>query len=279
MGVYQTSIGHNFCTSEWLDIHYEAAKPEYESMLDLVGIKSGWHVLDAGCGNGNFINFIDRRVEQNGQISALDLAPENINIVKEKIGTATFSSKVTAHIGNVVSLPFKDNTFDAVWCAAVTQLYLTEEEVVKAMNEFKRVVKPGGVIAIKQYDGISSFYYPTPDITLLWKSIDVMDAYDKERWFVRPLEMQNFFKRNGLMDVMQKTILIERREPLNKPTKRYLEELIRVEEISWAKIEFLSKRDQKKWHSAFSKTSREYILNKDNFYWREGHVVTIGKVL
>lgn len=278
MDFYQTSTGHNFSTGEWLDLHYEAAKPEYESMIELVGIKSGWHVLDAGCGNGRFIDLIDKRVGSKGRISALDLALENIKLVNKRIASSAFSSKVTACVGDVTSLPFKDNEFDVVWCAAVTQLYLTEEQLIKAMNEFKRVVKPGGVIAIKQYDGISSFYYPMPDLTLLWRSIDVMVAFDKEKWFVHPLEMQGLFKKVGLKGVMQKTILIERRQPLEKQTKRYIEELIRVGEVSWAPIESLSKEDQKKWHSMLSKKSKKYVLKQPNFYWREGHIVVIGEV-
>src|SRR3712207_9247015 len=59
---------------------------------------------------------------------------------------------VDVRIGSVLDLPFADTTFDCVWCANVAQ-YLTGAEFTRAMAEFRRVTKPGGLVAVKDSDG------------------------------------------------------------------------------------------------------------------------------
>jgi arsenite methyltransferase len=47
-------------------------------MIRSVGIKPGWRVLDAGCGGGSFLPLLAELVGKDGNVSALDPAPENI---------------------------------------------------------------------------------------------------------------------------------------------------------------------------------------------------------
>ncbi len=47
---HTTSTGIASSTADWLDDHFELARPEYEAQLRAVGIRPGWRVLDAGCG-------------------------------------------------------------------------------------------------------------------------------------------------------------------------------------------------------------------------------------
>ncbi len=49
---HTTSTGIASSTTDWLDAHFEMARPEYEAQLRAVGIQPGWRVLDAACGGG-----------------------------------------------------------------------------------------------------------------------------------------------------------------------------------------------------------------------------------
>lgn len=275
MNKYETSTGHSFSTADWLNLHFEAAKPEYTQMVQHVGIQPGSEVLDAGCGNGRFIDVLDQEVGSKGRIVALDLAPENIEMVKERMRTQPYASEVTAVEGSVTTLPFERHSFDVVWCAAVTQ-YLQEQELVQSLKEFKRVLKPGGIVAIKEYDGSAAFFYPTGDVTLLWRSAEKMDPFDKERWLAHPLAMYDFVSQAGFAHVKQKTTLVERRAPLSPIEQQYIEEAIRTGQTSWSSLEKLSKKDQTQWEAILSEESKHYLLQQPNFYWREGHILTIG---
>src|SRR5215203_5486535 len=86
-----------------------------------------------------------------GQVTALDLAPENVAHVERLIQEGRCAAPVDVRIGSVLDLPFADATFDCVWCANVAQ-YLTEVEFTRVMGEFRRVTKPGGLVAVKDFD-------------------------------------------------------------------------------------------------------------------------------
>ena len=89
-------------------------------MIRSVGIKSGWGVLDAGCGGGSFLPLLAELVGSSGHISAYDLAPENIEMVDSLVENRQFPCAIETRIGNLTSLPYEDNRFDAIWCANIT---------------------------------------------------------------------------------------------------------------------------------------------------------------
>jgi 2-polyprenyl-3-methyl-5-hydroxy-6-metoxy-1,4-benzoquinol methylase len=61
-----TSTGHAQSSADWLDLHFEDCRPEYEAMLRSVGIAPGWRVLDAGCGGGAFLPLLAELVGPGG---------------------------------------------------------------------------------------------------------------------------------------------------------------------------------------------------------------------
>jgi arsenite methyltransferase len=147
-----TSTGHAGSDAPWLDAHFESARAEYEEALRFVGIAPGSTVLDAGCGAGGYVPLICELVGARGQVTALDLAPENVAQVKHLVREGHCAAPVEPRVGSVLDLPFADATFDGVWCANLAQ-YLTEAEFTRVMGEFRRVTKLGGLIAAKDSDG------------------------------------------------------------------------------------------------------------------------------
>ena len=155
-----SSVGHSLSAPDWLDEHYLTKQPEYEEMLRWVGIQPNWHVLDAGCGTGGYLPLMTELVGKGGKVSAIDLAPENVRGVKMRVERSQWRTPVMAYIGNILDLPYKNKSFDAVWCANTSQ-YLDDDEVYKMVSEFCRVVRSGGLIAIKEYDITAMQYQPT----------------------------------------------------------------------------------------------------------------------
>src|ERR1700684_2078898 len=80
-----TSKGHDLSAGQWLDTHFESARPEYEASLRPVGIRAGDAVLAAGCGNGGFLPLLCELVGPDGSVMALDLAPENVASIEAMI--------------------------------------------------------------------------------------------------------------------------------------------------------------------------------------------------
>ena len=66
IGVAVSSTGQVGTGAGYLSAHYEACRPEYEAMLRSVGMQPGWHVLDAGCGGGDFLPLLVELVGPGG---------------------------------------------------------------------------------------------------------------------------------------------------------------------------------------------------------------------
>jgi SAM-dependent methyltransferase len=59
---------------------------------------------------------------------------------------------------NLYQLPFDDGSFDAVFISAVLS---NVSEPLRGVREAYRVLKPGGVIGIKEFDHGGDFWYPS----------------------------------------------------------------------------------------------------------------------
>ncbi|WP_243793847.1 class I SAM-dependent methyltransferase [Saccharopolyspora gloriosae] len=140
---YTTSTGLAFTHEEIVDPHFEACADAYREAVEGVGIRAGWHVLDAGCGSGTFLPWLAELVGERGRISALDLAWENAERASERMRNHQARLRTEIRQGSVLRLPYPDASFDAVWCANTTQ-YLDDAELARALSEFRRVTRPGG---------------------------------------------------------------------------------------------------------------------------------------
>jgi ubiquinone/menaquinone biosynthesis C-methylase UbiE len=98
-------------------------------------------VLDAGCGAGRHSLAMLR---EGLHVTSLDSSASALEITRNLAGTAF---PVRCHQSTIAELPFADASFDAVLCWGVLH-YLEEAEFRRAINEFYRVLKPGGVFAL-----------------------------------------------------------------------------------------------------------------------------------
>jgi len=114
--------------------------------LDLVRLEA-WYfkknpgmLLDFGAGTGaNTIHMIDAGY----QVVAMDAAEESIDLMRRKIGDRATIMRVEP---DATALPFADATFDYVVCMSVLSLLETKARIQAMINEFFRVLKPGGKI-------------------------------------------------------------------------------------------------------------------------------------
>jgi len=115
--------------------------------FDNLNVSAGDLVLDIGCGEGRHSIglYVDREVNAIG----IDLSPEDLKIAKSRIKdftvTDTNNSSCAFGVGDIQSLPFKDNAYDAVICSEVLEHL---ESLGNAVSEIVRVLKPGGVLAV-----------------------------------------------------------------------------------------------------------------------------------
>jgi ubiquinone/menaquinone biosynthesis C-methylase UbiE len=108
-------------------------------------LKPGETVLDVGCGTAAVTIPAKIQVGKMGNVAGVDPAPEMITVARQKAKRAGL--EIDFRVGVVESLPFQDNTFEAV-TSSLMMHYLTDSLRVKGLAEIWRTLKPGGRITI-----------------------------------------------------------------------------------------------------------------------------------
>jgi SAM-dependent methyltransferase len=274
LATFASSTGQVMTGAEWLDGHFEAARPEYEAQLHAVGIQPGWRVLDAACGSGSFLPWLAELVGPAGHLAALDLAPDNVALVERRLENWRLQCPAEARVGTVLRLPYADNAFDAVWFANTSQ-YLTDNELDTALAEFRRVVRPGGLVAVKESDATIYRAVPAPPgLMLRW--FQAAAAGDTQAaGALRAPELPSRLRRAGLRDVWQRTTPIERAAPLGAIERRQYRDLFgflaaRAEEFE------LPEADQAVWARFRDPDALERFLNDPDCWLIEGNILVVG---
>ena len=140
-------------------------------------------ILDIGCGGGMNIN---RMAQSAKKVYGVDYSIESVNLSKEVNQDLIREGRVEVHEGNVMDLPFEDNSFDIV--TAFETVYFWPD-IVKSFGEVKRVLKPGGMfligceangtnnLAMKFFDKVVDMtFYEDNDLVGFLKSNDFKDV-------------------------------------------------------------------------------------------------------
>lgn len=256
----------------YLDRHAAAARPEYQAMLHAVGLAPGAEVLDAGCGGGSFLADIAERVGPTGRIHALDLDPDNVAVVARR--AAGLPCPVTAVVGDVTRLPWPDHRFDAVWCANTLQ-YVDDDAYPRALAELHRVVRPGGLLALKEYDVTALLLHPA-DPSLVGQLLQTEHPGARRmRRLARAFGFRTRLQALGLHAVEQRTWLVERHAPLRPVEREFVADAARYLH-GIASATGLVQAHPEAW-APLDPAAAVPLAERDDLYWREAHVVATGR--
>lgn len=107
-------------------------------------LSSNMKVLDVGCAMGsNLIPFADMGCDVHG----VDIHPDISNNAK-KIMKHRGYEDIDFKEGSNRNIPFSDNSFDLITSINTLHYEKNEEDMMLALNEFQRVLKPGGGLYI-----------------------------------------------------------------------------------------------------------------------------------
>jgi len=108
-------------------------------------VNEGDEVLDCGSGTGTTGIMAARKVGRNGKVTLFDLSENMLSVAREKTQQENLQDRIVFQTGDMVHLPFDDNSFDVVLSTySLCPLYDPE----KGALEMFRVTKPGGRLAV-----------------------------------------------------------------------------------------------------------------------------------
>jgi ubiquinone/menaquinone biosynthesis C-methylase UbiE len=145
-------LAHRFGTStpcpaalSWL-VHNPLRRRYMRPVLDRVGIQAGECVLELGPGPGAFTVDAARQVGSEGRIIAVDIQPEMIAQLEERIRKANLTN-VETHVASAYELPLANESIDRAFLVTVLPEVPDQK---RALSELQRVLKPGGQLSITE---------------------------------------------------------------------------------------------------------------------------------
>ena len=131
--------------------------------IELASLPSGSRILDVCCGTGASALPAAEAVGPTGKVIGVDLANELLELarrkaVQQRLGNLTFE------VGDMLSLRFPTESFDAVVC--VFGIFFVPD-MPRAVSELWRRIRPGGKLAMTTWG--PNFLQPASDA--FWRSI------------------------------------------------------------------------------------------------------------
>ncbi|MAM94150.1 class I SAM-dependent methyltransferase [Parvibaculum sp.] len=116
--------------------------------LNVLGLRDGQRALDLGCGAGRHVHAMYYHAQCH--VVGLDLGYEDVRQTRDGFGACPDLDPQTQRsfsltVGNALSLPFPDASFDKVLCSEVLE-HIPDYE--QAVAEIDRILKPGGTFAV-----------------------------------------------------------------------------------------------------------------------------------
>ena len=162
-------------------------------------------ILDAGCGPGRYT--IDL-AQQGYRVVMFDLVREMLQLGRAKVASSGLGARVTNPVeGDIAALPYAEGAFDAVLCLGAPLSHLTAaQERTRAVNEFARVLRPGGTAFLTGIGRLAAYRG-----AIYWRDWSFFDQYltaearasgiaqGSQVWYMfAPAELESLIEDAGL---------------------------------------------------------------------------------
>jgi ubiquinone/menaquinone biosynthesis C-methylase UbiE len=183
-----------------------------EMMLDLAAVQLGSRVLDVAAGTGEQTLMAARRVGPTGSVLATDHSSSMLNVAAEAARKEGLTN-VETRVMDAESLVLDADSFDAVICRMALMLF---PNPAKALTEMRRVLKPGGKVALIVLSALDKNPYHRIFYEIVRRLGNIPPLAPGEPWMFAlgdPGSLEDVYKRAGFLNVPVHTVAVQRRSP------------------------------------------------------------------
>jgi ubiquinone/menaquinone biosynthesis C-methylase UbiE len=207
-----------------LDALHQALRDDFVQIVSSVPLHPGQIVLDVGCGDGFFTSLLaEHRVEVIGI--------DNSNaFLRRAQATTADAPNLEVLKGDARQLPRDEGSADVVWSAHSMHSY---PDVQQCLREFRRILRPGGWLAVLESDNVHSVMLSwPPDLELAVRQAEHQEIGDEDSYIGTyfPRFAARLLSEIGFEEVMPRYFLIQRLGPAGESlttfVKLYLENLL-----------------------------------------------------
>jgi 2-polyprenyl-3-methyl-5-hydroxy-6-metoxy-1,4-benzoquinol methylase len=151
-------------------------------------IKKDGNNLDYGCGGGNLMGeFFKEKIKCSG----LDVSEKSVQTVKERYEDNSYFENVFLSTGTP-NENLLDNSFDFIFSLECLE-HLMPEDLEATLNEFYRLLKPGGYvfITVPNNEKLDKYQVMCPDCGCVFHRVQHINSFTEEV-FVKKLSDKKF---------------------------------------------------------------------------------------
>lgn len=253
----------------------EFARPELLAAIASLRLQQGMHILDAGCGTGEAVQWLQDAIGGVGVVAGLDLATAHVATAREVVRRDALI--VQADLSRP---PFLPAVFDLVWCVNTIGHLRYPEDGLTALSS---LLKRGGRVALGQ----SSFL---PDMFFAWDSRlervtdDAVREYYRKRYGIDERDLLKnrglvaLLQQAGLRDVTARTLVIERLAPLSPADERYIFEAIFRDTWGARLKPYMSSEDFESLSRLCDPTHPDFALRRRDFHFLQTFTLVVGSL-
>jgi SAM-dependent methyltransferase len=267
VSVHSSSTGQALSGTEWLDAHFGACRPEYEALFRRMPFEAGDVILDGGCGSGGFLPLLHDATGPSGAVLALDMAIEHLSHLP---------ASADGLAADLTRLPLRDESVDGVWSANVSQ-YFDDDGLRILLDELTRVLRPGGLLALKDVDMKAWAVEPAPPfLGAHLAEACAASGGVQSAGSIRGRRLRRILEAAGFGGVQQHSLLIERWAPMDKMNGYFWAGWL-VYLAAVASEAELPDEDDRFWRSVATPEQAAAFVARPDFYGSELQTVAFGR--
>jgi SAM-dependent methyltransferase len=250
------------------------AEPELRGLIRDLGLKSGMHVLDVGCGTGEALDWLLGEVSPAGRVVGVDLSAAHVAAARLQA-----SPEIQLCHANLFDNLFEPGSFDLIWCVNTIN-HLTDP--VDGVVHLATLLRHGGRVVLGQSSLVPDMYFAW-DARLESAINDAVRRYYRDRYDLDEHDLKavralvGTLREAGLRNITVRTIMIERLSPLDEATEAYLSEAIFRDTWGERLRPYLSSVDYEELAGLCDSDHSNYALRRPDFHFLQTFTLATGE--
>jgi SAM-dependent methyltransferase len=265
-------------------LYNQLMAPALERAIAALGLRPGWHALDAGCGPGGVLARLCASVAPTGNVLGLDYSVPHVERARQMLREQGLEHVATVEVADLrAELPVAPQSRDAVWAADV--LYPdTVGDPGAVVARLAHVLMPEGVLAIFYGNWLRPIYLPGYARLehLICAARELQ--YQRERPWQSSLHPERplaWLEAAGLVARSMRVLPVIYTQPLPHAVRQYVTTAILRNHYANAvancgKDVRLTAEDESLWRRLSDPASPDFILDQPDYYCVVSPLLAIG---
>ena len=136
---------YSFADSPTFHQKFSQRTAEVNAGFFLHHLRPGINLVDCGCGTGSITAGLAESISP-GEVTGIEISASDVDLARERAKKGGHTN-LRFEVADIYELPLPDESVDAVFFHAILG-HLNDP--VRALREAHRVLKPGGVVGVRQ---------------------------------------------------------------------------------------------------------------------------------